>query len=480
MIRICLSALAAVSLIASGCQHLPPQPLDMHGIHTALQERELEVEPVRAYANALAAEAGAAEPFDASDGLSLREAQAVALWYNPNLRIARIEEAQAQAVTQVSGRWPDPELGISAGKKRTEGEGTSTLALEDRGETLSYSRTKPNLDRAWIVAGSLSITVPISGRIQAQRDLSDTIHEVARLRAIEAEWQTLAQVRAAWLRWSASVERVKLLDQHLLLLSEFSETSAALAEAGELPPSSARLFDIERIHRAADRDREEALATETHAAILEQLGLLPDAPVTLIPHLDAQAQVPAEWADPASHPTLARLRAAYQEAEDRLRLELRKQYPDITFSPTYTDEQDETSLVLGLGFPIPVWNANRQGIAEAAGARDVARAQVEAEYHRLLVQRAQAEAAIRGTRAQRARLLDEIAPLIDAQMEESLSLLKIGEMDVLIFYETLKQALETKEALLEASLAEALAAARLIALNSTDTKYLESQVEIEP
>ena len=114
-----LAAGASALLQLSGCQHLPPQPLDLDAFEAALHERELDVEPVRAYATALRPKQDTDAPdFDAHNGLSLTEAEAIALWYNPQLRIARLEAIRAGAIVEAGTLWPDPVMEVSGGRKR--------------------------------------------------------------------------------------------------------------------------------------------------------------------------------------------------------------------------------------------------------------------------------------------------------------------------------------------------------------------------
>ncbi|MBI1321115.1 MAG: hypothetical protein GC168_19495 [Candidatus Hydrogenedens sp.] len=438
-------------LLLAGCQHIPPHPLDFNETETSLRDRDIGIEPVRAFADALAsADRGPAGPFDTSNGLSLAEGQAVALWFNPDLRIARLHAQQALAVAEASGRWSDPELGGEWGRKSVDA--SEQGFLHDAGSTA----------RDWIRAGSLSITIPLSGRPQAERRLWASLHDAAAWQAAEAEWETLAQVETAWVRWSASTERVNLLEEHLTVLDEFTDAAAALARAGEVMPSNARLLEIERLRRKSELANAAAETAQSHAALLGLLGLLPDAPVVLNSQLSVLAPEDDAF-EPKAHPALQRLEAGYRAAEDRLRLELRKQYPDITLSPAYADEEDETSLRVGLGIPLPVWNANRQGIAEALAGREIARAQAEAGYQQLISEEAQARAALRGSRDRRGMIENDIIPVVDAQLRESLALLQAGELDLIVLHEALAQALAVKEELLEAALGEAEASARLTA-----------------
>jgi CRISPR system Cascade subunit CasA len=463
-----------LTIAVCGCQHIPRQPLDTAALRDALDARPVDIAPVKAYAAALQeldASDGDAS-FDASDGLSLNEGLAVALWYNPDLRIARLSHARAAAVADEAGRWPDPGIALSGGEK--EVEGTEIVSADPADGSL---REKPTVDRSWISMASLSITIPLSGRLRAERRMRDSEAEAAMWATAEAEWQTLETVQSAWANWSAARAHEELLEAHLTVLGRFADTANALAEAGELLPASARLFTIERARTEADLDRARARTQEHRTEVLRLLGLVPGAPVKFIPTLDARDPEPAPEPMPENHPRIARLRAGYEAAEHRLRVELRKQYPDITLSPTFEKEEDETAVTLGLGFPIPVWNLNREGIADAAAARDIARAEVEAAYQGLIAEASQARTALDGSRAQRERLVADVAPAVDTQLEEALELLEIGEIDIVLIYEALAQALLTKQQLIDAMVSEVIATSRLTFATATGSPAGSTQLE---
>lgn len=459
-IRPATLAVASVLSLATGCQHAAPRPLDWAAIQLDLGSRPLDVEPVRTYAEHLAQRThGAPRAFDPGDGLGLHEAEAVALWYNADLRVARLYVDKAAGLQASSGRWADPSAGFETGQKTVESGGGSLL------------REAAQTSRSWIHLSSLSVTIPMSGRPRLERKLQHADLERSASRATEAEWRTLVELRNAWIRWSAATCRVAVLDTHRHLLESVCGTTQSLAQAGELPPSSARIFAIETMQSAAELDRARAEEQVARITVLHLMGLLPDAPVTLLPELAMDAPAPPDPARLLQHPSLLRVQAEYALAEAQLRLELRKQYPDLTLSPSYAHESDESTVAMGLGFPIPLWDANRRGIAEALATREIARAEVESTLQALQVESAQADAALRGIRIQRTRLNEEVAPAIDAQLDELRTLLALGELDIAILFEALSQLLDTKLALLQVAMEESLAATRLAASTGADVFY---------
>ena len=374
------------------------------------------------------------------------------------MRAWRADSAAALAAT--AGRWDDPEVALAGGRKRESVDGAVD---PDR----AGGRAPASIERSWISATALSITLPISGRVAAERRARSAEHKEALLAAAEAEWRVLLALHEAWIRWEAATARLHLLDEHLELLEQFTAIAGALSEAGELEPGGARLFAIEQAQKKALRDRTQLECTGLRAEILQQMGLVPGSPVSLLPDWTNPTPMNPTGTEQAwvlHHPSTARVRAAYAAAEARLRVELRKQYPDITFSPSYEDEGSESALVLGLGFPVPVWNANRPGIARARAERDIARARAEAMLESLLGAQAQAVARQEGARLRRERLATEAAQLVDRQMAEAQALLRIGEADAGLLFQALAQAFAIKLELLEASEEERLAAAKAAAL----------------
>lgn len=445
------SAALLVPLIFAGCQHIPREPLHLDAIREELSGRPLDLEPIRDYAQTLQSPAGpATTPFNPGDGLSLAEAEAVGLWYNPEARRARLDVAHARAGADASGRWPDPRILMGAGRKETD--------------------VPDGVERAWITNSGLELTVPLSGRAGAERRLQDQARETAVRAAAETEWRTLTRIREAWLDWSAAAARLDLLDAHLDTLRPFHVMAQSLGTAGELPVANVRLLTVEFERAAAKRQSYAAEAEAARIQVLATLGLAPDAPVVLHPATALATYAPELPDTPEinrDHPVLAHHRARYKQAEQQLRLELRKQYPDLTLTPTFTDEQDETALVLGLGAPIPVWNANRAGIAEAAAARDRARLDAEQAYHGLLADRARDEARFEGANAAWEALTEGAAATLDDQMRQARALWETGELDLPLLYDILRQSLETREQLLDTLVRRCRMALRLRAAATT-------------
>ena len=440
-----LPTLCLLAAVLAGCQQYRPSPLDLGDHASRLSARDAAAPEVADYAARLATLGDAApEPFDPRDGLSLREAEAVALFFNPELRVARLKAKVPLVGAKAAGRWEDPEVGI-------DGE-----------------RILESVEHPWVLAGTLSFTIPLSGRLGAEKEKAEREAAVEQLRAFADERRVLAELRAEWLEWSVARERASLTRQHLSELGGVTERADRLRAAGELGPLDARLFQIESVKATARLHALEADALTAEGRLKARLGLMPGADVSLVPSMAVPAiQVPADdalVAALAGNPRVRVARAEYQVAERTLKLEVRRQYPDLKLGGGIgTDEGDERVL-FGAALPLPLFNANRRAIAEARAAREVARAAAEGEYEQVAGEVAAARARYEGARVRVEYVERELAPLADRQVEDALRLGRAGEFEALVLLEAFKTAHEAKLEVLDARLDSALAQRQLGAL----------------
>lgn len=446
-----LLVLASAALLLTGCQSYEPKPLDLAAHRGAWLARTPGDEPVRAFAEQLS-QTTASSVFDMADGLSLAEAEVVALVYNPDLGLARLRAGVASASAEHAGLWQDPEFGVDF-------------------LTLTESASNP-----FLITPGLSFTIPLSGRLEAEKARADAAVAAELTRVAEQEWQTRTAVRRAWVIWSAAKLKAEQAERLLASVESLVGSTSRLADAGEIVRTEAALFTIERAAQRQALLRFRGESAEAEQELRALLGLSPGVPLELVPtvalHLDSDACTPDAAAQQSL--TLARLRDEYEVAEQTLRREVRKQYPDLTIGPLAEFDRGSTLLGLSLSLPIPVLNANKQGIAEAHAERDLARAAFETTYERLVGSLAAAHARLDTLREQRGVIESDIIPLVDRQLADAQNLLQLGEGGSLVLLESLTRVGQTQMALVDARLGEALSIIRLSELvgppASTSTK----------
>lgn len=423
-LQIIVSTLGLAALV--GCQTFQADPLNASAHASGWRARTPGDESVRAFARRLGGEGRKSGGFNAADGITLPEAEVVALVYNPDLRLARLKANVARATADHAGRWDDPQLGI---------------------DVLNVTESVPN---PWLLGGSLSLTLPVSGRLQAEKSRADAAHHAALAEVVETEWQTLRDLRAAWITWSANHLRLEETERMVAALDGISDTTGRLAESGELPRTEAALFTVEHETRKAGIVRLRAKVAEGEQEIRALLGLAPKAPARLRPKMipGFKTRTSSNLAD--TSPTLVRLQSEYAVAELTLLREIRKQYPDIELGPQFGREDGQSRIGIIGAIPIPILNSNKGGIAAARAERELARAAFETGIERAEGRLATLRARLAGARASRAAIESNVVPLVDRQLADARRLVELGEGGSLVLLESITRANQAKLDLIEA------------------------------
>jgi outer membrane protein TolC len=421
--------------LAAGCQTYAPKPLDAEASQRELAARNPASAEVAALLRRLAEEE-APGPVDPVGGVSLEQAEAVALVFNPSLRLARLQAGVAKATADTAGIWEDPVTGVN---------------LND-----VLQRASTGLS----VGAEIGFSIPISGRLEAEKERAGAAYAAELVEVQGLEWETRMTLRRAWTEWSAALARVEVLEQSLAAVSLVATLADRLEAAGEIARVEARLLRIERATVQARLVQQRAVVAEREVALRRLMGLAPWAEVRLVPAHPRPAEVPAletlRERLVAASPVIAARRARYEVAERALALEVRKQWPDIEIGPTYNTDGNE-DLTFGVRFPLPLWNHNQQGVAEADAARELERARFDAALEQGLGDLQAAVTLHAGLAAQRALLEDELLPLAELQAEETRRIAELGEVNILLLLESLTQQQGARLSIIEAREAEHLA-----------------------
>jgi len=146
-----LVSTSAIVVVLTGCQTYKPAPLDLGAHIESWRKQTTSKEEVASFASNIArVHPNNLRDFNPSDGLSFAEGEIISLVFNPELRIARLQAGVAQATAENAGRWKDPNFNLTL---------------------LNIAEDLPD---PWFVSSGLSLTIPISGRLVAERKRAQT------------------------------------------------------------------------------------------------------------------------------------------------------------------------------------------------------------------------------------------------------------------------------------------------------------------
>ncbi len=412
--------LLAVAGLAAGCAGYAPAPVRLEALPRRIEAARLDERPAGApwtSANLLAA-ALSRNPAVAEAAAKYRTARAAA-------KAARIAPSITLTLTteyakdpSASSNWlygagPDIPLDVGArrGTRITSADLTAVQALYNYGEAL------------WTVRTTLR-------RAIVERQAADAELVLAR------QWTELRRRRA---------ER---LDRRVAAGED--ERALALAAHGDFNAAARRVSEALGHHATADTALAQVLGVSP--AAVHDLVIMPDAAAPDLADLSARRQ-----AAPLNRLDVLKVVIDYDLAENALRLEVAKQYPEIRLGPGYTWERGLTKLPFNLSLVLPSTDLNRAAIGQAEAKRAEVGRSLEAIQASVLGAVNQAQAALLTARASEAQVGDKDLPTAQRLAAAAARSAQAGETDKVDVLQADAAAIETRLALGDARKASALA-----------------------
>jgi len=441
MIRMFGLFFGAICTVFAGCQKYDPEPLDLTGhlrdwMATDIAQPELQ----RYSQDALVKLCGPGAKLNVADGLDLSEAEAVALYLNPDLRVARAETD----VPLASAR----------------NVGVETLVVF---QTFPQYDVGPGLDNRWIIPSRVAFTIPLSGRLEAERERAWAAYSAAWRQVAIAEWELLSELRSVWLDCAAKRREIALVEEYIKRIAPLRKSAGKQAPAGKPSSTDGPVLEISEQSREAELVRLRGEAEVLRLRLLDLMGLKPGPspplhvalcsfPVTVPPDRRADELL-------RTHPRIALLNAEYEVAEKALKRKIREQYPDILLGPSHNYHQGINRLGLGLWVVnLSSFGQNRRGIAEGRANRTITGNRARAELQHLVSQVTRAQVARGAARAEAARLRNVVSPLVQRQLAKSVKRVRRDGSNVPALLKAMDHWLDTRRDILRADLAEAQAA----------------------
>lgn len=301
----------------------------------------------------------------------LRELTLSALFFHPQLDVARAHWRAAQAGEVTAGQRPNP--GIS-------------------GDVQNHSKTDGGIS-PWTYSLAIDIPVETAGKRQARIDRATNLSEAARIEIGQAAWQVRSRLLNSLIEYNASLQQTQILQKELALHSEIMAMLEARFSAGLISSVEIANARLQMQKTQQSLQAEMGRAPELRAALANNAGLslqtfnqlnLASADSESILARPHSTQLVRDKNDDLQQTALLNrldIRAAlarYAAAEAKLRLEIARQYPDLVLSPGYSYDQGDRIWSLGLSTLLNLLNKNEGLIAEARSLREVEAAQFEA------------------------------------------------------------------------------------------------------
>jgi cobalt-zinc-cadmium efflux system outer membrane protein len=354
-----------IGLVLVACASYKPAPISPAKNAEAIQARSLADSRLRTF---IAAAQATDVRLDAADNTGadylwdLSTLTLSALYYHPNLDLARAQLAEARAGVTTAKQVPNPSLSF---------------------EELSY-RPGVSGSSAWTIAPVINFLIETFGKRGHRTREAQALTEAARADLMTVSWQVRGGVRDALINlWTA--QRTLVLAQQRLDLQEqlvsLLEHRVAVGAASALDVARER---TNRNHASLALRGAERRRVLARTQLAEAIGI----PLAALDGIDLSFAAIDQPEQPSADVGSGELRrtalvdrtdvqallAQYAAAESALALQIANQYPNITLSPGYGYDTGQHKYMLLPAAELPVFNQNQGPIAAALARREAAAA----------------------------------------------------------------------------------------------------------
>ena len=346
--------------IFCGCASYNPEPLNPSEVARQFESRSLTNPGLCAYLDANAA----AQPFVCPPPeWNLERLTLAGFYFSPAMAVAAAQVRSADAAIVSAGARPNPVVGLGP----------------------QYDvRSTPNFTPWALGFFSLDLPIETAGKRGYRIAQAERLADAARLAAGETAWTVRSRIRAAMLQFLLDTRGSDLAAQEQDALALTAALVAARVRAGEASQPELDLAQSDLQNARLKAAEAEARVPADRNALAAAIGLPVDA-------LDGVKLVWTTLQSPPDERSLApetvqrlallnridlrRELAQYAAANEGLKLEIAKQYPDLRLAGGYSWEGGENIFELGPSVELPIFNQNQGPIAVAEARRKEVAAQ---------------------------------------------------------------------------------------------------------
>jgi outer membrane protein TolC len=353
-------AIVLGTALLAGCARFHPQPISPQQTAAQMDARRLDDPGLRRFVERALDTSLPRWPLPSWDLNSLTLA---ALYYHPDLAVARAQWRVAEAGIRSAGARPNPSVTAAPG----------------------FDSGIPGNFSPWLLPVTLDVPVETAGKRAARVAGAKEAARSAYWKLIATAWQIRSGVRAGLLDFAVAGRRARLLSDQLSSQEQIVKLLAQRVQAGEIPRPELVAAQIALSRAWLDYSDSQSKQAEARSRLAGSLGVTAAALDGLNLAFDWSSQAPAELTSAAARrvallgrPDILGALADYAASQSELRLQIAKQYPDLHLGPGYAwnnGNAGDSQWSLGLTLELPILDQNQGPIAEAEASRELAAAQ---------------------------------------------------------------------------------------------------------
>jgi outer membrane protein TolC len=406
--KIALLCLVFLPLIGCAVRRYQPAPLSPIDTAARLESRNMQDPGLREFLQKNIGHALSPWPMESWD---LSTVTLAALYFRPELEMARARTESAEAAVVTAGARPNPSF-----------------------------TTQPGVPSPYLFGLSLDFPIETAGKRGYRVERAQQLTAVARLELANAAWKVRSQARRAFLDSIVAGRELDVLRAEEGLQSRRVSLLTRRLTVGEIARPEVDSARVDLSNASLAIRTAEGHISETKAALAAAIGV----PVR------ALEGVAFTWPDierPPGEESLSPLQvqrdavlnrldvrhalAEYEAAEADLRLEIAKQYPDFDIGPGYTFEERNNFFTTGFATVLPIRNRNQGPIAEAEARRKEVGARFLATQAQVIAESESALASYRTALAELNQVQESLTRLYEPREQMARVSVSAGESEPL-------------------------------------------------
>ncbi len=452
----------AASALAAGCSS-PLSPSWDDPVYRSIRDRFETIDTQRAAEPAGAiANNEPAGGIETLDRLSVEDAIRLGIANTPSLRRAGYRVDIAAGRVLQAGLYPNPSFAFAA-----EGLGADGGA---GGETIYR----------------LEQEIVLGGKIRRAREVAEADRLAAQAGFVAEEFDVAARVTRAYFNAVAAQDRLRSRREMLDLSERLLRAVATQVDAGSATEPDRLRAEV--VREQAEIEYETASA-DAKAAI-RQLGVTigvdnsiqlalstrPDA----LPNFPDRDEIVAMALDTNSR--VSRARIAIERAGRAHELARAEAVPNLIASigPRFSDIDNETTMDVGLGIELPLFDRNQGNIHAALAERLSSAAQLREVQLELIGEVSQAWSAYESARLTIGRYRDQLLPKAERTLDLTRQAYERGKADYLRLLDAQQVVIESRIAYIDALARLQESAALLRQLAQTDAPWRDASAGTSP
>ena len=288
----------------------------------------------------------------------------VSLYFNPQLQadFAEFKLSEAQALVLLQRK--NPMMSVPLEHHSDTGGGVSP----------------------WLIGLLFDFIYERPAKLQAKQDISQAEVQAALTEVSKSVWDLRSKLKLAWIKYTSALSLNNFINDELNILEDshvILQRQQELGESSHFEVSNTRL-ELQRLK--LEGSYHQVVVSDDYHELLALIGLSPEKMASYdflfsghdtSPEIEDISQLTIQKLALNERHDIKQALFEYQAHEAALRLEIEKQYPDITLSPGFIFDQDDKLWALATSWVLPVFHNNEAQINEALAKRHLLQKQFQ-------------------------------------------------------------------------------------------------------